>query len=146
MKLRRAHDSDSIDLLMWKNDPHSLAMSGCAAPVEPMAHGVWFRKLLDDPDRFMFIGVVGTTSVGMVRFDKTGDAFKVSVNVAQAERGKGYGDQLVKSGILKLGDYVGRVPLLAKIKGDNLASIRIFERCGFELIANEDGWLHYRRH
>jgi RimJ/RimL family protein N-acetyltransferase len=145
MKLRRAGESDVLDVMQWRNDPATVAMCGSAVPVRKDDHYRWYQRVMADPERFMFIAMEGTRKLGVIRFDKTGDAYTVSINVAPEERGKGYGGQILQAGILRLGDYVGRVPLLAEIRGDNLASIRIFERAGFEVCAHEDGRVHYRR-
>lgn len=145
MKLRRAHESDAIDILMWRNDPHTIAMCGSSAAVLPGDHYRWFQKALADPNRVFFIAMEGSRNLGVIRFDKSGDDWAVSINLRPDERGKGYGSAILKSGILRLSDQAGAVPLLADIKAVNTASIRIFEKCGFQKVGADGDMLHFVR-
>lgn len=140
MQLRRATPDDALDVLAWRNDPQTIAASKTGA-VDGAEHMAWFPKAIADERRALFIAEEGGRKVGMVRFDRGDDAWLVSINVAPAERGKRYGEAILRAGI----HAIGAARLLAEIKSDNLASIRIFEHCGFRLSGSEDGWLHFAR-
>jgi RimJ/RimL family protein N-acetyltransferase len=133
---------DALAVLEWRNDPTSVAASKSGALVKTADHLPWFAKSIDDPDRDIFIATEGDRRIGMVRFDREDDAWLVSINLAPDERGKGYGDRVLLKAIAE----VGRRHYLAEIKADNLASIRMFERCGFRQVGIGGEFLHFMRH
>jgi RimJ/RimL family protein N-acetyltransferase len=140
MKLRRATMDDALDVLAWRNDPHTIAMSRtAAAALDQTAHVFWFAKAIADPNRELFIATEDGRRLGMVRFDKLHDGWLVSINLSPAERGKGYGGKVLKKALAA----VRPRRLLAEIKADNIASIHIFERYGFRQIGSKDGFLHF---
>jgi RimJ/RimL family protein N-acetyltransferase len=141
MMIRRALKEDALDVLAWRNDAHAVAMSKSGRVVDVDDHLTWFPKALASSDCAMFIAEHEDRQIGMVRFDRAGDHWLVSINVAPNERRKGYGQSMLATAMKEVGG-----PLLAEIKSDNLPSIRIFERCGFRKIAAIDGWLKYERH
>lgn len=140
MEIRYATIDDAVDVLEWRNDPVSVAASKTGT-VNLSDHLSWFAKSMHNPNRCLFIVTEGKHRVGMVRFDKIQDAWLVSINIAPAERGKGYGEAALRMAIAKISNS----RLLAEIKLDNLASIRIFERCGFRRIGAKDGLLQFER-
>jgi RimJ/RimL family protein N-acetyltransferase len=140
MQLRRATIDDALDVLEWRNDPQSVAASKTGA-VNRDTHLAWFPKAVVDEQRAIFIAEEDGRKIGMIRFDRDERAWTVSINLAPDQRGKGYGDRILSAGI----NAIGSPPLIAEIKDDNIASIRLFERCGFRRISHEDGWLHYTR-
>lgn len=132
---------DALNILEWRNEPHARAMFRSSESVDPAAHLVWYSRALESNHKRIFIGEACGKPVGMVRFDKTGLAWEVSINVASAFRGKGYGRQLLRLGI----ETFRERPLLAHIKIENAASLRIFEACGFLFEAEPcDGYMQGR--
>jgi phosphinothricin acetyltransferase len=59
-----------------------------------------------------------------------------SVYVASTHRGKGVGRVLLEELVVLAGQH-GFHAIIARIGGDNVASIRLHERCGFELVGVE---------
>lgn len=81
----------------------------------------------------------------MIRFDRSNGAWLVSINVAPSERGKGYAYPALDAAIRLLTTTIGPCAISAEIRHDNLASIRIFEKCGFQLNGTEGDFLHWIR-
>jgi RimJ/RimL family protein N-acetyltransferase len=136
--------ADSRDLFEWRNEPDSRRASKNSAPIEWETHTAWFAAALVSPERTIYIGYRGSKKIGCIRFDRMRtDVFLVSIVVAPAERGRGFGHALLRSGVAVLPGIV----LEAEIAADNLASQRIFEACGFERILTESNnkFLRYRR-
>ena len=140
MELRRAKPEDALDVLAWRNDQVSIAASK-SGPVDRNEHLAWFPNAIASDRHMIFIAEEDGRKLGMVRFDRTDGAWVVSINLAAAERSKGYGGQILRAGMAALGPY----PLLAEIRTDNLRSIRVFERCGFRLVGAGDGFLHFMK-
>jgi RimJ/RimL family protein N-acetyltransferase len=132
MNLRRATMEDALAVLEWRNDPQTCAASKSGA-VSLADHLTWFATAKDR----IWIAEQDGRRLGMVRID----VGLVSINVAPAERGNGYGTAILRAAIDQTGG-----PLTAEIKADNPASIRLFERCGFRLAGEADGLLRFVRH
>jgi L-amino acid N-acyltransferase YncA len=139
-----AHDQD--DLFVWRNDLTTRSNSRNTDPVAWDTHVAWFADALMSPNRKIYIGYRGIEKIGAVRFEKSEgayDVFLVSIMISPAQRGRGFGKALLSAGI----ETLPFACLSAEIARDNLASRRIFEACGFQLLTpdiNED-LLQYRR-
>ncbi len=71
-------------------------------------------------------------SAGFIRIDKNGE---ISIAISEAFRRKGIGMKAIKEIVLMVNK-----PLTAKIKFDNLASMKIFRRNRFKIIVQRDGY------
>ena len=140
MIIRSATPDDALDVLIWRNDPLTRAMSRTQEEVEQQAHVAWFNRALNDGASTLLIGEVEGEKVGMVRFDH-GVATEVSININPLCRGRGLGHELLAEAL-----SWAKGDLVAVIKDENLASRRLFERAGFELRETTDGLGRYIRH
>ena len=138
MEIRRATIDDALQVLQWRNDPTSVAASK-SGDVSQTDHIRWFAASLSNLDRDLFIAVENGRDVGLVRFDKHDDTWLISINMAPAERGKGYGTAALRKAMSE----VGNRRFLAEVRPDNLASNRLFERCGFRRAEEKDGFLQF---
>lgn len=137
MILRRAAAADALDVLAWRNDPLTRAMSRSHEEIGEAAHRAWFAKVLADPKVTLLIGEVGAEKLGMVRFDHH-EPTEVSINVNPAHRGRGHGYALLSQALAQVeGDIV------AEVQDDNRASRRLFERAGFALRSEAGGLRRY---
>ncbi len=124
--LRKVIAEDKKDLWDWRNDPVTVANSFDNRAIPFEEHARWFDKALKDDNRLILIGLEKKKKIGMIRFDNHGDYYEISVNMAPGFRGQGKGNQLLKE---SLGWVKGRI--LARVKKENRASIRFFEKAGF---------------
>lgn len=127
VELRPATEADAWLIWKWRNDPAVSAASFSSDSVDWQSHRQWLESKLADRNCFIFIGVVETTPVGIIRFDVEGTEAEVSVSVV--ERGKGYGTELIRAGCDKIA-HLG-VTFVANVKSDNIASQRAFAKAGF---------------
>jgi RimJ/RimL family protein N-acetyltransferase len=139
LTVRKATADDASDLLAWRNDPQTRAMSRTTEPVEAADHARWFQRTLEDSASTLLIGEDGGRKVGMVRLVR-GEETEVSINLNPAVRGRGLARQLLA---LALAEERGAV--LAVIKPENLPSIRLFEGAGFVLEGVRHGLARYVR-
>lgn len=139
MILRKATDRDAVDILQWRNDPVTRAMSRNGGEVGQAAHIAWFTHALQNPAVSIFVGEDGGHKVGMVRFDHE-ERIVVSININPMCRGRGYGLTLLSDALAQVGGEIW-----AEIKDDNVASRRIFEQAGFGCVEVEGGFTRYRR-
>lgn len=139
MVLRKATEADALDILAWRNDPHTRAMSRNQDEVDTASHIAWFGKALVDPRRTFLIGEVDDEKIGMVRFDR-GDETEVSIHLNPAYRSQGLSYPLLMEALTFVAGDVW-----AEIKEENAASLRLFERAGFEFQGTSDGLRRYLR-
>lgn len=145
MLIRRADPTDAIDVLIWRNDPTTRAMSKDGAIVKTAPHLAWFAKAIEDPARLLLIGEAEGRKVGMVRFDFSGEGWLANINVAPDCRGQGWGNRLLFESISFLDEEKGASKILAEVNADNLPSLRIFEKCGFSIDGRDGRLLHLSR-
>lgn len=137
--VRKATADDAADLLAWRNDPLTRAMSRTAEPVEAAEHARWFQRALRDTTCTLLIGEEGGRKIGMVRLTRDEET-EVSINLNPAARGRGLARELLALALAQ-----ERGAILAVIKPENLASIRLFEGAGFVLEHMQDGLARYVR-
>ena len=93
------------------------------------SHFTWLKASLSNPEkRLLWIAEVDGIAVGSCRADRVGDAWELSWTIAPEARGKGFAHDMLS----KLVSYFDE-PLLAEVKADNIASIKVAERSGFVL-------------
>ena len=82
---------------------------------------------------------------GQVRFDRESDgAWAISYSLAPEFRGLRLGRRLLEAALLRLEQRELHTCVIARVKPENVASKRIFQGLGFELV-DSDGLLVYRR-
>lgn len=134
LNLRVATAEDRKLLWMWANDPQVRMASFSQEPISWETHVAWFEKKNADPDTEMFIAEdENGNPVGQIRFDRRSDGdWEVGISIAQPMRGRGFGSELVRSGVKALRLKNGPARIHAFVKRSNLASLKVFERSGFK--------------
>lgn len=145
MRLRPVHRSDSDDLLAWRNDPQTRANSRNTGLVDPATHADWLDRALADPRRRLWIAERGPDTLGTVSAVHSPDgAVELSVTVAPAMRAKGAGTAMVRAAMAAVAAAWPAAEMRAAVRVENIASRRLFERCGFVVTGEQDGFLAYR--
>lgn len=131
IKLRLANINDLSIYYEWANDPivRSQAYNTSLIPYEE--HKNWFEKKIVSTSSVMYIFEKDNTAFGQVRFDIRNDNTAIiDYSIAKDFRGKGLGRKMLE---LAIDSFKGcnNAHLIAHIKHDNVASKKIFEKCGF---------------
>lgn len=138
---RAAQKSDGELLLAWRNDPQTRAQSLQSNEVGRDEHLQWLEKSLLNPKRRLLIAVQGSQEVGTVRFDLIeGSQWELSWTVSPQARGIGVGKEMVKQAA-----QLFPLELVAKVKPDNNASLKIASHAGFVVTKNESGFVLFHR-
>ena len=89
---------------------------------------------MKDPSVKQFILMKDDTAVGQVRLNIYNDEAEIGYSIASEARGCGYGNTIVKliADLVKV-QYPQINKLVAKVKPENSASIKIFEKQGFSV-------------
>ena len=136
VRIRSATTGDADLLLRWRNDPHTVAMSGTPSAIDREAHVAWFARALADPNRPIFIGEADEDEpIGMCRFDvdQSHRSAVVSIALDPAARGRHLSPRLLRAGIAALRAKRPEIATLdAVIRHENAASLRLFAAAGFE--------------
>jgi len=131
IRLREAIESDSRLLFEWANDAEARANSFSSAPIPWEQHQAWFAEKLRS-SALIFIALNDEdTPIGLLRYDIVDNIAVLSMNLDRQFRGGGYGTAILSLGLEELfrATPIGRIK--AFIKPTNLASLRLFTKCGF---------------
>ena len=146
MILRPATMHDSDLLFSWRNDPVTCANSRSTAAVPREDHDRWmqFNVLMGQPEHAVIIADSELGGIGVVRFDAAKNdlmAYEVSLTIAPEARGQGIGLVILDNACSHFSEFA----LTAEVRHDNIASRKVFERCGFDEIGRSGGFLQYRK-
>lgn len=149
--VRPATFNDAYILFVWRNDPISRAASLSTDEVPWDDHVAWLAASLTNPDRFLFIASIERVgqppaAIGMTRFDVLPSVVEVSINLDPGHRGRGLSSTLLAESLdafLAISNV--ELPLSATIRSQNEASIRLFAKARFQLVASGGGVNRYER-
>lgn len=142
--LRPATSEDSADLLAWRNDPLTRANSRGTDAVTQEEHAAWLSRVLDDPNRRLWIGMEGSEKLGTTAAVLDGEgAVEISVTVAPPARGRRMAAVLIAAAVDGAREVWPDAPIRAEIKPGNQASRKAFEACGFEQVGDRGELLDY---
>ena len=132
MHIRLANNRDSADILRWRNNITTRKMSIDGSKISKSNHDSWYKKSLKSKNHIIYLGEDEKKKVGMCRFDYSlkSNSSVISINLNPSFRGKGLSRKLLQSCIEKYIDKKN-VDLIAKVKIENVVSIKIFKKAGF---------------
>lgn len=129
--LRPATSDDAAQLLVWRNDPTTRAMSITDGEVSPSDHAAWLGKTLGSADRKLFVAESGGQAIGQIRLDRAaGATWEISITVAPNARGKGFSPAMLRAAETPAKELGGK-RLVAVIKKGNESSVRAFKGAGY---------------
>lgn len=103
----------------------------------------WYLEKISSNDNLILIieNKLGDFQ-GFVRLEKNKNKMEIMLFVKEQERKKGIGYEAVKK---SLEEYCKGVIVFSKILEENIASIKIFERLGFQYKGTENEYLIYEK-
>lgn len=140
LSLRKAEQKDLMLYFNWANDGLVRANSFNQIPIELEDHTKWFTNKIDSSTAVLFVATQSEGPVGQIRFiqDSHGD-YEIGFSVDAAHRGKGLGQDLIRRGteeFFSTNPSARRV--IAKVKANNVPSMKSFEKIGFRRIVDAD--------
>lgn len=134
-KIRKAHKEDCRKIYDIRNDESVLQYSFNPHKTSFETHLGWFESSLNNDLRKIFVIESEDNVAGVVRYDLNQDMLsaEVSIYVAKNFWGKGLGKwALIESeSLLKL-EAPQCQKIIAKVFLENLASLKIFEKCDYK--------------
>lgn len=142
----RATAMDSDDIRLWRNDKQTKLMFAKQNSVTWEEHKAWYENYLKDPNRYMYIGYLDkNTKIGMCRFDLDPrvNIAEVSININPIHRLKSLSSQLL---LAAMNEFFSekKVDLVAKIKKENVGSMKCFVKSGFVLVCERNEYNYYK--
>jgi RimJ/RimL family protein N-acetyltransferase len=134
--LRRADKDDSEIMLEWQSAPGIRAFSRHPNPPDRQCHEKWLRAKLHDPNCVLTVIELDGAAAGVLRLDRLDhkQVYEVSILIAPGRQGQGVG-----GAALELAAQVfPTAEMRAAINQANAASIRMFERHGYQRTGDEE--------
>jgi len=144
--LRDAKIDDLQITYDWANHPHTREFAFNKDFISIETHSKWFRGRLNDGDCIYKIFIRDAEPIGSIRFDINDGEGLINYLISPDFIGKGFGKKLLESAISNLGIERSEIKTLrGLVKKENIASIRIFEKLGFECSDLNDGILEFKK-
>lgn len=132
LQLRPVEKEDFKKILEWRNDSEvrgNMLKTGRIAWEE---HQQYWDNFLKDGKKFAYILEKEGKDVGIIRLERESEKAEVNIIVAPEFQRRGVGKEALKKIEEKARELKISV-LMARIKPENMASIKIFEKNRFEL-------------
>ena len=141
VSVRSVTESDRELLYRWANDPDVRRNAFHTEAIAWAEHVAWFDNKIKSPDTRIYIVLDEQSNpVGQVRFDKTREgSAEVDISIESSSRGHGYGAQALRLCSTLAMKELATGHIIAKVRQDNTASIKAFERSGFKPQGHAEG-------
>ena len=128
LSLTLATSEDVRFIFELANDPSVRAQAINTGAIAWDDHVNWFSQKLRSSETKIYIARAWKKLLGQVRLDRQADGWLISYSIVANQRGLGLGTQLIAEAMkLHRGDL-----LKAQVRNDNVASMKVFEKLGFE--------------
>lgn len=131
--LRKAELADIDMYYNWANDPVVRSNSFNTEQIPYEDHVIWFNEAIKRDDVALFVLMDDDMPVGQIRINISDAVAEISYSIASEFRGKGYGGKIVSLLIERIREEMPKIKTVsARVKPDNLASMKVFEKIGFK--------------
>lgn len=125
---------DKEQLYIWAIDKQTRRNAINQKEISFEEHLNWFDSKLKLKSKKYFILKNEKTSLGLLRLDKIKGYWNISYLIDKKYRGFGLGQKIIEKAILERDG----LPLRAKIKEENIASKRIFQKLSFAVVNSNE--------
>lgn len=145
---RLATLEDGMLLLEWANDSVTRHNSIKKELISRENHFKWLADKLSNPQECIIyiVELPNGEPLGQIRFEKSGEAWSIDYSLGSSHRGQGFGEILLNTGLRSLSKHYSGEIVSGIVKSENLASIRVFEKCLFDrLKIQTDGFVYFEK-
>lgn len=132
---RRASWQDVSLLFQWANDLETRKASIHSGRISWKEHQQWLSRVLKDQNVLLYIALKEKVPVATYRLDQQKDITIVNLSIAPQWRHQGIGGNLIRLIIHTAFSDLNLTALHAMVKIDNHASLSLFQKAGFDKIA-----------
>jgi UDP-2,4-diacetamido-2,4,6-trideoxy-beta-L-altropyranose hydrolase len=135
VQIRRALIKDSKFLFNLRNEKIVRKNSFNKKKISYRKHLDWYKKKLKNKNSFFLIAFIKKSkNIGIIRYEKEKEIFKVSIIIKKLFRKKGYGSLILKKSEIFLKK---RTIIIAKIKKNNNPSFKLFKKNNYQLLKKD---------
>ena len=142
LSIRNVLMEDREIVFEWRNDAVTREMFRNSDLVNWEQHCEWFANVMNSNENCLLIcECENKEPIGVTRFDVNGSSASVSLNLSPTVRGRGFSTKCLMLAVDHFKSRHRKVStLFAEIKMINVASLKTFEKIGFKLINERDGF------
>lgn len=130
--LRVANENDVLMIYEWANDAEVRQNSFSSKTISLDEHKKWFYDKLKSDKTDMYIYVYDNIPVGQIRIDYEECVGTISYSIANAHRGHGLADRMLRLVEIKVKENRKEIDILrANVKVENKISQKKFENQGY---------------
>jgi len=141
LKFRKATSKDCKFIWSLRNDENIRYWSFNNNFISFKEHIIWYKKKLKDKNSIIFILLKNKNKVGYIRYDIKKNNAEIDIAIRKEYHGKHIGS----NGLKLTGEYIKNnykiKKLIARIKNENIASIKCFEKAGYILERKNNNYL-----
>lgn len=132
LRLRKACKSDLILIFNWANEKSVIKNSiNRIRKLSVKEHEIWYKKYNSSKFNFIYIFSKNKNDIGLVRLDLVKNLYFISYLIDKKFRNKGLGYIMLKKFLTFFYKKKKIKNFYAKVKSNNISSIKIFEKLGF---------------
>ena len=134
MIIRRANINDVKTYWNWFNDIEVKKNSFNYKKTSFKNHYKWFEEKINNKNNYLYIGLIKNHSCSQIRIELKGNEYILSYSVDKNYRMQGIGKRIVAITLRRLSKLKNfkKLPIIAKVKKENIYSIKIFDFLKFE--------------
>tara|TARA_B100000029_G_scaffold492747_1_gene554421 strand:- start:8597 stop:9049 length:453 start_codon:yes stop_codon:yes gene_type:complete len=134
MKIRKAKFQDVKIYWSWFNDTEVKKNSFHYKRVSYKEHCEWFDKKINDKNNYLYIALIKNVPCSQIRIELKENQYILSYSVDKAFRMKGLGKKTLLLVLKRLSNLKNfkKLPIIAKVKKQNIPSIKVFEFLNFQ--------------
>jgi UDP-2,4-diacetamido-2,4,6-trideoxy-beta-L-altropyranose hydrolase len=134
LSIREVTEDDLMLLFEWANDEQVRKNSFSTEPIPVQNHKRWFDGVLEDEQTVLYIATADGKPAAHIRFKLVAGKAVISYLISGEFRGRGLGHAILLKGIERLRHQRPELKAVeGLVKPDNVASVRAFEKAGFEV-------------
>ncbi len=134
--LRRAEDNDLKFVYNLSNEPLVRKNSYNSDLIDFKNHSKWYLEKIRNNQSLFLIALINEEKGGLVRFQIEKGHSVIGLSISKNFRGQKLAKKILKEAV-KMYFNEQRLPILAYIKKENIASIKSFESAGFVFLREE---------
>jgi len=147
--LKKATFEDIQILWEIRNNPKVKENFFDTSSVSFEEHKRWFIDKMGEENTEIYIAEDNGVKIGSVRFEDsegvTSGVSSVSISIDSNFFGKGYGSEMIKLGTKIFLKVHKKNKIVARIKKDNIASQKVFEKAGYTRVSKKENEIIYEK-
>ncbi len=144
----RVQEMELLDVALtyqWASNPEIRKYAFQQKPIKPEEHNEWFARKSADENVVYLKAFYRNDIIGSVRFDMDGGTATISYLLDPKRHGKGFALPMLMAAMERVAlkkTFISRVE--GYVMKENLASVRIFENLGFQVIDQNDRYQFFK--